>query len=149
MMRINQKGFTLIEALISLIITSMIYLIFTPSFIKLYDYIKLNQAISVLQSDLHYVREHNMLPLQNQTFSLRIYHNQNYYVILQNGSQIKIKRELPSGIKMPANITLTDITFNALGHVGSGKTLVIQSEYFKKNLVFSIGTGGIDIRNAK
>lgn len=144
----NQKAFTLIEALIALVITSMIYLLFTPTFIKLYDYIKLNQAISVLQSDLHYVRENNMLPLQGNTLSLRIYHKQNYYLMLQNGSTPKLKRELPQGISIPANVNITDITFNHLGHVASAKTFIIQSEHFKKNLVFSIGTGGIDIRDA-
>ena len=126
----------------------MIYLLFAPTFIKLYDYIKLNQAISMLQSDLHYVRENNMLPLQGSTLSLRIYHKQNYYLILQNGSKTKLKRELPQSVSIPANVNMTDITFNNLGHVASGKTFIIQSEYFKKNLVFSIGTGGIDIRDA-
>lgn len=147
-MRSNQKAFTLIEALIALVITGMIYLLFAPTFIKLYDCIKLNQAISMLQSDLHYVRENNMLPLQGSTLSLRIYHKQNYYLILQNGSKTKLKRELPQGVSIPANVNMTDITFNNLGHVASGKTFIIQSEYFKKNLVFSIGTGGIDIRDA-
>ena len=61
-MRSNQKAFTLIEALIALVITGMIYLLYAPTFIKLYDYIKLNQAISMLQSDLHYVPEKQYAP---------------------------------------------------------------------------------------
>ncbi len=143
----NQKAFTLIEAILALSITGVLYFFSLPSFLRFYDYIKLNQAISVLQSDLHYIRESNMLPLQNNSLSIRIYHKQNYYLILQNGSKAKLKRDLPQGVSIPSSVTMTDLTFNSNGHVSSGKTLIIQSEHFKKNIVFSIGIGGIDIRD--
>lgn len=144
----NQKGFTLIEAIITLSITGVLYFISVPNFLRLYDYIKLNQAISVLQSDLLYIKELNMLPLENNSFSIRIYHQQNYYLILQNASKVKLKRTLPQGVRIPNAAQITDIKFNANGHISSGKTLTIQSEQFKKNIVFSIGTGGMDIRDA-
>ena len=104
----SQKGFTLIEALLAITITGMIYLISMPPLIKLYD----------------------------------------YYVILQNGTKIILNRQLPTGITIPANLNMTDIRFNNLGHTTSGRTLTMQSEQFKKNIVFSIGIGGIDIRDA-
>ena len=144
-MSLNQKGFTLIEALLAITITGMIYLIGMPPLIKLYDYMKLNQAISTFQSDLYFVRESTML---DDPLTLRIYHKQNYYVILQNGTKIIINRELPTGITIPANLNITDIRFNNLGHTTSGRTLTMKSEHFKKNIVFSIGIGGIDIRDA-
>ena len=144
-MSLNQKGFTLIEALLAITITGMIYLISMPPLIKLYDYMKLNQAISTFQSDLYFVRESNML---SNPLTLRIYHKQNYYVILQNGTKIILNRQLPTGVTIPANLNMTDIRFNNLGHTTSGRTLTMQSEQFKKNIVFSIGIGGIDIRDA-
>ena len=106
---------------------------------------KLNQAISTFQSDLYFVRESNML---SNPLTLRIYHKQNYYVILQNGTKIILNRQLPTGVTIPANLNMTDIRFNNLGHTTSGRTLTMQSEQFKKNIVFSIGIGGIDIRDA-
>ena len=45
----NQKAFTLIEALLALTITGIIYPLSAPTFIKLYDHMKLNHATSVLQ----------------------------------------------------------------------------------------------------
>ena len=144
-MSTNQKGFTLIETLLAITITGMIYLISMPPLIKLYDYMKLNQAISTFQSDLYFVRESNML---GDVLTLRIYHKQNYYVILQNGTKIILNRQLPTGVTIPANLNMTDIRFNNLGHTTSGRTLTMQSEQFKKNIVFSIGIGGIDIRDA-
>ena len=144
-MSTNQKGFTLIETLLAITITGMIYLISMPPLIKLYDYMKLNQAISTFQSDLYFVRESNML---NNPLTLRIYHKQNYYVILQNGTKIILNRQLPTGVTIPANLNMTDIRFNNLGHTTSGRTLTMKSEQFKKDIVFSIGIGGIDIRDA-
>ena len=144
-MSLNQKGFTLIEALLAITITVIIYLISMPPLIKLYDYMKLNQVISTFQSDLYFVRESNML---GDVLTLRIYHKQNYYVILQNGTKIILNRQLPTGVTIPANLNMTDIRFNNLGHTTSGRTLTMKSEQFKKDIVFSIGIGGIDIRDA-
>ena len=143
-MSLNQKGFTLIEALLAITITVIIYLISMPPLIKLYDYMKLNQVISTFQSDLYFVRESNML---GDVLTLRIYHKQNYYVILQNGTKIILNRQLPTGVTIPANLNMTDIRFNNLGHTTSGRTLTTKSEQFKKDIVFSIGIGGIDIRD--
>ena len=61
-MILNQKGFTLIEALLALLITGTLSLISFPPLVKLYDGIKLNQAIALLQSDLNYIRQANMMP---------------------------------------------------------------------------------------
>lgn len=145
----NQKGFTLVETLLALIITGILYSISMPSLVKLYDFIKLNQFISVLQSDLHYIREYNMLPIKGDKLTLQIYHKHNYYVILDNSSTVKERRDFPYQVTIPStSSSTTDITFNNLGHVSSGKTLTIKSHYFKKNVVFSIGTGGIDIRDS-
>ncbi|MDE5977192.1 MAG: type II secretion system GspH family protein [Turicibacter sp.] len=143
----NQKAFTLIEALIALSITGIIYLISVPAVMNIYDYLKLNQATALFQSDLHYIREHNMMPFQNNSLSLRIYHKENYYVILKNNKTITLTRQLPIGVNFGAvSTSTTDLTFNKLGHISNGTTLTIQSGAFKKNIVFSIGTGGIDIR---
>ena len=53
----NQKGFTLIEALIALSITSILILATSTSFMKLYDYINLNQTLATIQADLAYIRQ--------------------------------------------------------------------------------------------
>ena len=55
-MILNQKGFTLIEALLALLITGTLSLISFPPLVKLYDGIKLNQAIALLQSDLTFAK---------------------------------------------------------------------------------------------
>ena len=44
----NQKGFTLIEALIALSITSILILATSTSFMKLYDYINRNQTLATI-----------------------------------------------------------------------------------------------------
>lgn len=147
-MILNQKGFTLIEALLALLITGTLSLISFPPLVKLYDGIKLNQAIALLQSDLNYIRQANMMPFQGGTYTLRIYHKENKYALRQNGTNQQL-RTLPQGISFPSvSTTLTDLAFNNLGHIGGGQTLLIKSKYQEKKIVFSIGTGGIDIRDS-
>ena len=75
----NQKGFTLIEALIALSITSILILATSTSFMKLYDYINLNQTLATIQADLAYIRQANMMPKSSQLIQLKIYRQQGYY----------------------------------------------------------------------
>lgn len=144
----QQKGFTLVEALLALLITGVLFLLSFPPFLKLYDYIKLNQAIALLQSDLNYIRQANMMPLQGGAYTLRIYHKQNSYVLRQGGVDLQT-RVFPTGVFIPSvSTTSTDLSFNNLGHITRGLTLTIKSKYYEKKIVFSIGTGGIDIRDS-
>ena len=147
-MILNQKGFTLIEALLALLITGTLSLISFPPLVKRYDGIKRKQAIALRQSDLNDIRQANMMPFQGGTYTLRIYHKENKYALRQNGTNQQL-RTLPQGISFPSvSTTLTDLSFNNLGHIGGGQTLLIKSKYQEKKIVFSIGTGGIDIRDS-
>ena len=96
----QQKGFTLVEALLALLITGVLFLLSFPPFLKLYDHIKLNQAIALLQSDLNYIRQANMMPLQGGAYTLRIYHKQNSYVLRQGGVDLQT-RVFPTGVFIP------------------------------------------------
>jgi len=142
----NERGFTLIEALISLVIVATLSLISYPFVVNLYDYIRLNQAITIFQADLHYVRGFNMMPLQDQQrMTLRIYHNEDRYVILI-GDYIQSERNLPSRVTMPHDNATSDISFNRQGNLGQGKTLLVASQMNERSIVFSVGVGGFDVR---
>jgi len=142
----NERGFTLIEALVSLVIVSIFTLVSFPFVVNLYDYIRLNQALTMIQADLHYVRDFNMMPLQDdQRMTLRIYHDQDRYVILAN-QEVRLERDLPQNVSMPSQNTVTNITFNARGNLGMGRTILITSSQHERRLVFSVGVGGFDVR---
>ena len=147
----TNKGFTLIEALISLVITGILSLIAIPISLRLYDYHQLNQALIVLQSDLHYVRDFNMGPqASNQLLSILIYSQENRYDITIGAHGIgHISRQLPKNVHISSGYPILSLTFNRQGGVSSAQSIPIRSKYYSKLLVFSIGTGGFDIRDEK
>lgn len=147
-MQKNQKGFTLVESLISLSISGILILATSPSLLKLYDYINLNQTLSTIQADLAYIRQNNMMVKSSeQPMNLKIYRAKGYYdLISTDGSIFYARRTLPPGINVIGSSNIITITFNPLGHVEKGQTLTVKSHHFQKSIVFSIGAGGVDIR---
>lgn len=142
----NEDGFTLIEALISLVILSMVSLVSFTFILNLHDYIRLNRVLSVFQADLHYARDFNMMQLDGDAqMVIRIYHHENRYVILM-GDVVQNERKLPNPISIPHQNTISNIRFNERGNLGVGRTFVFLSRYYERSVVFSVGAGGFDVR---
>ena len=142
----SEKGFTLIEALISLVILSIISLVSFAFVSNLHDYIRLNHVLSVFQADLHYARDFNMMQInESERMMIRIYHSENRYVVLI-GNVIHNERELPNNISIPHQNTISNISFNERGNLGAGRTLLFSSRYHDRRIVFSVGAGGFDVR---
>ena len=142
----NERGFTLIEALVSLVILSIMSLVSFTFVLNLHDYIRLNNVLTVFQADLHYARDFNMMQLEDsRRMTIRIYHNENRYVILIDNVQ-QNERELPNNISIPSPNITSEISFNERGNLGAGRTLVFSSRYHERRVVFSVGAGGFDVR---
>jgi len=142
---LNNHGFTLTEALISLAITSILASFSLPSLSRFYDHFQINQAVAVLQSDLHRVRDHNMVPLASgQSKSLVIDHADNSYAIVK-GDVAVASRRLPTRVTISGD-GATRISFTASGNISRAGTLTVASRYHTRRLVFSIGIGGFDVR---
>jgi len=144
--RTNEKGFTLIEALLCLVILGIFTTLSVDFVLRLTDYIRLNSALSVFQDDLHYSRVFNMLrSSESGRMSIRILHENNRYEILVN-DVVQKERELPRGIRIPSANQVSTLSFNERGNLGQGRTLVFASNYRQRQVVFSIGVGGFDVR---
>jgi len=142
----NEKGFTLIEALVSLAILSVVSLMSFTFVLNLHDYIRLNQTLSVFQADLHHTRDFNMMQLNgSERMSIRIYHDEDRYVIL-NGNTVVNERTFPNHISVPHQNTTSNISFNERGNLGQGRTFIFSSRYHERRVVFSVGAGGFDVR---
>lgn len=142
----NEGGFTLVEALISLAIVAVLSLISYPFIVNLHDYIRLNQVVTLFQADLHYVRDFNMMPLKGeQRMTLRIYHNEDRYVILID-DHVLLERNLPGNITMPHAHHVSNLHFNRQGNLGAGRTIRVVSRSIERRVVFSVGVGGFDVR---
>lgn len=143
----NERGFTLIEALISLVIIGVISLTSFNFVVNLHDYIRLNNVLAVFQADLHYARDFNMMQLDgSDRMIIQIHHDEERYVILI-GNEIKTERILPNNISIPHQNNISNISFNARGNLGAGRTIRFTSRYHERRVVFSVGAGGFDVRN--
>ena len=142
----NERGFTLVEALISLIILGIISLTSFNFVLNLHDYIRLNNVLAIFQADLHYARDFNMMQLDgNERMVVRIYHQEDRYVVLV-GNEVRNERELPNHITIPHQNNISNISFNERGNLGAGRTFVFASRYHERRVVFSVGAGGFDVR---
>jgi len=143
---INQQGFTLTEALISLIITGLLTSFSLPSLARLYDEFQLHQALAVLQSDLHRVRDYNMVPLQSGLRKEVVIDHDNDVYELVLGSETLAKRRLPDRVSIEGS-GMSRISFTSSGNISRPGSFTVNSRYLTKRVVFSIGIGGIDIRD--
>jgi len=142
----NTRGFTLIEALISLVILSVISLVSFTFVLNLHDYIRLNRVLAVFQADLHHARDFNMMQFdESERMVIRIYHNENRYAVLV-GNVVQNERELPNHISISHQNAISNISFNEQGNLGAGRTFVFSSRYHERSVVFSVGAGGFDVR---
>ena len=143
----NERGFTLLEAIISLVIVGVLSLVSYSFIVNLYDYIQLNRVVTVFQSDLHYARDFNMMPFDNEEqMMLRIYHQEDRYVLMVD-NEVRIERKLPRNISFPHINTVSNISFNQRGNLGAGRTILLSGRSHEKRIVFSVGVGGFDVRN--
>ena len=142
----SERGFTLIEALVSLLILSIVSLISFNFVLNLHDYIQLNHVLTVFQADLHHARDFNMIQLNDaERMVIRIYHQENRYVILV-GDVMQDERQLPDQIVIPHQNVTSHISFNERGNLGVGRTFIFSSRYHERSVVFSVGAGGFDVR---
>ena len=142
----DERGFTLVEALISLVILGTISLTSFNFVLNLHDYIRLNNVLAIFQADLHYARDFNMMQLDgNQRAVIRIYHDESRYVVLI-GDEVHLERKMPNHITIPHQNSTSMISFNTYGNLGVGRTFVFTSRYHERRVVFSVGAGGFDVR---
>lgn len=143
----DERGFTLVEALISLVVLGIVSLISINGVLNLHDYIRLNNVLTTFQADLHYARDFNMLQLGiDERMIIRIYHEENRYKVL-NGQEVLSERVMPNNITIPNQNEVSTIAFTRNGNLGQGRTITFNSRYRSRRVVFSVGTGGFDVRN--
>lgn len=140
----NQSGFTLVEGLIALMMTGLLLSFSFPSLERIYDYTKVNRAMTVLQGDLHYVRDYNMVQGRNGSKNLLIHADGGGYDLMK-GEAVQRTRYFPLGVTMPGRGG-TRFSFNPRGNTTRSGTFRVQGHYHSRDLVFSLGSGGFDVR---
>ena len=146
----KRHGFTLIESMISLAIISLMLLCTLPTCSYLLDTLYLNQTLSTFRADLTLVRLQNMTESRTP-WTVRLDKSETRYTItpvIGSQSQVFI-RHLPIGMNFDINHKQRDIHFTSAGTAKHPNTYPLTSRYTTKDVVISIGTGGITIRDHK
>lgn len=134
----NKNGFTFIELLLVLIITSMLAMIGTKlSFTALHKQYE-KQFFSTLTEDIRYIQNVSMSDIQADA---RIYFDNNLYKMTTNqSSNPAVIRNLPKGWKV--NIaTYRNIIFNSNGTLRHSGTIYIEAPHAQFKVVFPLGKG--------
>lgn len=136
----GDRGYTLSELMITLIIVGIIAAIASPSFMGLLSRYRLEEALQQLLGAINETQRLAMV----QGKSCRININPSTNDITANAGCLLSDRQINSAIKIRSNFTgSTNITFSYKGSTTRMGTIVLSSDYTdsQKCFVIALGTG--------
>lgn len=139
-MRKSDRGYTLSELMITLIIVGIIAAIASPSFLGMLSRYRLQEALQQLLGAINETQRLAMV----QGKSCRINVDPSTNNITANAGCLLSDRQINSAIKIRSNFTgSTNITFSYRGSTTRMGTIVLSSDYTdtQKCFVIALGTG--------
>ncbi|HEY4602631.1 MAG TPA: competence type IV pilus minor pilin ComGD [Cerasibacillus sp.] len=132
-----QRGFTLIEMLITLSILSVLLVLTIPITHSLIKNQEETQFLETLQSDLLYVQNLSLGIREHRT---KLVFHKTYYSVHKSLTESPITRELPDGWEVERSMYHTIYFLN--GTIGSAGTIRINKANGKViRLIFPLGKG--------
>jgi competence protein ComGD len=142
---LRNNGYTLIEALIVVLIftTLLSWSFFSLSPLK--DHIEKKAFIASIQSDLYYLQSYSSN--YQATVKLTFYPNKNMYSArdMESGN-IVTSRELPTYTSIVYNSSLKEVTFYPNGNTNKFGSLYLQVQDSFIKLTMQIGQGRFDVQ---
>src|SRR5690606_29805921 len=139
-----QKGFTLIETLIVLIIMTVILSFSMMSLHSFINYIEKKLFIDQIQSDIYY--SHSIAISQKETVVVRFTRTGSRYEIVKGSTgELILEKRLPNSISIESS-TLPAFTITPDGTVSNFGKIVFRQKDKRFELAFSIGRGRFHIK---
>lgn len=142
----NQRGITLIELIIVIVIMSIILVISMPKSDILINY-KEKKELMNFKNNLVFAR--NSAILETTMYRIDIYPNENYYIIYKFSDKLeRVKREdLKSGLRFEKSpLKRIQVVFNPSGAPWQGKSIfLINSKNEKIKITIAPATGKVYI----
>ncbi|MGE8204500.1 competence type IV pilus minor pilin ComGD [Heyndrickxia sp. NPDC080065] len=136
----SNRGFTLVESLVVLLVISVFMFIGSISVKKLSASIERNNFITQLESDLYYAQSYAMNRHESVLVQFYPYYNQ-YLAVSKNNNKTLFDRKLPVSIEMLNGGTFTSYMILPDGNISKFGTLKFKWNQKDIKLVFNIGRG--------
>ncbi|MEI2666593.1 competence type IV pilus minor pilin ComGD [Rossellomorea sp. LJF3] len=134
-----ERGYTLVEMLIVLLIFTILLSWVGFSIVPLKDHTEKELFISQLESDLYQIQSYS---INHQTpLFLTFYPFTNKYVAKTDARQTIVSRELPDGIQINSTNSLEEITFYPDGNTNRFGRVNFKMGDITLFLMFQIGQG--------
>lgn len=135
---IKQRGFTLLELLIVLGITSILLLLAVPITFNKLNEMEEKQFLNMFKHDVLYTQS---LALSSFDDQVRLRIQDDYYEILSgNVNEVKTIRKIPSGWHFNTR-TINDIAFKNSGTIRKAGTITVTTPHSTYDIVFPPGKG--------
>ena len=142
----NKNGFTLIELIITLVISLIMFNMVTFSFVCV-ERFRIIQSANVLRTNLRYCQKNAMDEKRKYDISIDV-NNNLYYIrraddnsLLRKISQIS----LPPGIKIQTNAVDNSIAYTSQGTSGSACTIILKGKNYYLKMTINVGCGRVKI----
>lgn len=141
----QEKGFTLVEVLISIVILGVVIGVTTPSLARSLAKRKLSTAATQLKADIRYTRQIAITERRARAIKFYVYERSsepNVYEIFRNADPLK-KVHLPENIKLIyCNFAADRLTFTNQGNPQQGGTITLENQYCDKLYVITLPITG-------
>jgi competence protein ComGD len=132
----NNKGFTFLEMLLVLMITSLIFFTMAFPFTNFLDGQKIKEDINTLGSDLQVGQSYALTQGSKVKFKI----NSTSYQVYVEDKYIQ-EKEFHKGVKVGTNFKDNIISYNENGHINQAGTITFTKGDNTKEMVFTIGDG--------
>lgn len=136
----NEKGFTLLEMLLVLMIVLLIGTICSSFSIKMTEKMIVDHFFRQLKLDIQMAQ---MWAMEHQRGCFVSFSSSNRYQIYHQLDEILVEREFPEMVTLNQGSQLKTIRFSATGHANNFGTIVFQTPFGQKNLIIYIDKGRI------
>jgi len=139
--QVNEKGFTLIETLLALVITTLLFVITIPLITQSFSEYHKQNFIDILASDVQLIQN---LSMGNNEFA-RIYLQKDHYVLYQSFTPDQVwMRNYPE--RLSAHTSNLQIRFTSSGQIRDPNSIYMKYEDRDFQIIFPFGKGRFYVR---
>ncbi|WP_272941512.1 competence type IV pilus minor pilin ComGD [Planococcus donghaensis] len=141
MLNLNEKGFTLLEMLLVLVVLVTISAISISGYRSFMVQKEEQRFFEILRQDIYFAQSQSYA--LNMTAKIIFRESKGTYEVFTDLQLVAVSRKLPQSIQLKKTSNLTEIYFNENGTVVQSGTLRFSTSRGEKTLVVHLGGGRV------